>query len=446
MRTPRALSQQMTARPTGPQPSTIATSFVDTSPRLTACSATAMGSVRAATSGASPLGTTKDSDCSASTCSAYPPGASGESPVGCTSPSTPQQREDRDLGALAELLARAAAPLAHLADELVAHHRGRRAAHELAVVELDHHLGEVVAVLAGVQVGAADAAAQHVRAPAGPWPASGRAARRQTASRRRRPPPSSDSPHVPIMCEARRTVSSCQRWPGSSTRGWWRPTGPRRWRRSTTGSAGWAQFLREELAAGRRLPARRRPASSARSSGRWPTSGCSSSARTRTRRPATRSGLSFAVDAARLAAAEEPGQHLPGAAQRPRRHAARGTATSAAWADQGVMLLNRVLTVRPGESGLAPRPRLGGGHRAGDHRAGASAAAPCVGDPLGPRRPVAEADARPGPLGRVGAPVARSRRTAASSAPGRSAGSTGCSRSRAARRWTGRASVTSEYS
>ena len=70
MRTPRALSQQITARPTGPQPSTIATSFFETSPRLTACSATAIGSVRTATSGASPLGTTKDSDCSASTCSA----------------------------------------------------------------------------------------------------------------------------------------------------------------------------------------------------------------------------------------------------------------------------------------------------------------------------------------------------------------------------------------
>ena len=56
MRTPRALSQQMTARPTGPQPSTIATSFFDTSPRLTACSATAMGSVRAATSGREPVG------------------------------------------------------------------------------------------------------------------------------------------------------------------------------------------------------------------------------------------------------------------------------------------------------------------------------------------------------------------------------------------------------
>src|SRR4051794_31922563 len=88
VRTPRAFSQQITASPTGPQPSTIATSFFDTSPRLTACSATAIGSVRTATSGGRPLGTTNDSDCSATTCSAYPPGASGERPVGWTLPST----------------------------------------------------------------------------------------------------------------------------------------------------------------------------------------------------------------------------------------------------------------------------------------------------------------------------------------------------------------------
>ncbi len=88
VRTPRARSQQITASPTGPQPSTTATSFLATSPRLTACSATAIGSVSAATSGASPLGTTKDIDCSASTCSAYPPGASGDSPIGCATPST----------------------------------------------------------------------------------------------------------------------------------------------------------------------------------------------------------------------------------------------------------------------------------------------------------------------------------------------------------------------
>ena len=161
VRTPRAFSQQITARPTGPQPSTIATSRRETEDLLTACSATAIGSVSTATSGDSPLGTTNDIDCSTSTCSAYPPGASGESPIGCASCAAADQRERDDVRALAELAARAAAPLAHLADELVAQHGGRRGPHELVVVELLHHLGEPVAVLAGVQVGAADAAAQH---------------------------------------------------------------------------------------------------------------------------------------------------------------------------------------------------------------------------------------------------------------------------------------------
>ena len=170
VRTPRAFSQQITARPTGPQPSTIATSRRETEDWLTACSATAIGSVSTATSGDSPLGTTNDIDCSTSTCSAYPPGASGESPIGCASAATADQWERHDVGALAELAARAAPPLAHLADELVAHHGGRRGPHELVVVELLHHLGEPVAVLTGVQVRAADAAAQ---TPSTSWPLSG---------------------------------------------------------------------------------------------------------------------------------------------------------------------------------------------------------------------------------------------------------------------------------
>ena len=36
-----------------------------------------------------------------------------------------------------------------------------------------------------------------------------------------------------------------------STRGWWRPTGQRHWRRWTTRSRRWGPFLRAELAAGR---------------------------------------------------------------------------------------------------------------------------------------------------------------------------------------------------
>ena len=70
VRTPWALSMRITPRPTGPQPMTIATCRLPTSPRRTACHATAIGSVSAATSGARPLGTGIISDSSASTCSA----------------------------------------------------------------------------------------------------------------------------------------------------------------------------------------------------------------------------------------------------------------------------------------------------------------------------------------------------------------------------------------
>ncbi len=35
------------------------------------------------------------------------------------------------------------------------------------------------------------------------------------------------------------------------------------------------------------------------------------------------------------------------------------------WTDRGVLLLNRVLTVEPAQARLAPRPRLGRGHRPG---------------------------------------------------------------------------------
>ncbi|EUA06201.1 zinc-binding dehydrogenase domain protein [Mycobacterium kansasii 732] len=70
VRTPCALSMQITARPMGPQPITIATSRLLTSPRRTACQPTAIGSVSAAISGGRPLGTGNVSDCSTSSCSA----------------------------------------------------------------------------------------------------------------------------------------------------------------------------------------------------------------------------------------------------------------------------------------------------------------------------------------------------------------------------------------
>ena len=39
-----------------------------------------------------------------------------------------------------------------------------------------------------------------------------------------------------------------------------------------------------------------------------------------------------------------------------------------AWAAQGVLLLNAVLTVRAGQAGVAREPRLGARHRRGDPR------------------------------------------------------------------------------
>ena len=60
----------MTARPTGPQPTTTAVSRFLISLRRTACNPTAIGSVSAAMSTDSPLGTGKVSDASTSTRSA----------------------------------------------------------------------------------------------------------------------------------------------------------------------------------------------------------------------------------------------------------------------------------------------------------------------------------------------------------------------------------------
>ena len=101
-----------------------------------------------------------------------------------------------------------------------------------------------------------------------------------------------------------------------------------------------------------------------------------------------------------------------------------------AWADQGVMLLNRVLTVRPGE---AASHRGRGWEEVTEcaihalaARGGPLAAILWGRDAQG-LKPMLGA----GAVGGVGAPLARSRRTAGSSAPGRSAGSTGCWSSRA---------------
>ena len=56
-----------------------------------------------------------------------------------------------------------------------------------------------------------------------------------------------------------------------------------------------------------------------------------------------------------------------------------------AWADQGVLLLNRVLTVAVGRTRVAPRQGLGAGDRSRHRLPGRSRPAP-GGDPLGSRR------------------------------------------------------------
>ena len=70
VRTPAALSMQITESPIGPQPITIATVRLETSPRRTACQATAIGSVSVAASAARPLGTGTARDSCTSSCSA----------------------------------------------------------------------------------------------------------------------------------------------------------------------------------------------------------------------------------------------------------------------------------------------------------------------------------------------------------------------------------------
>ena len=108
-----------------------------------------------------------------------------------------------------------------------------------------------------------------------------------------------------------------------------------------------------------------------------------------------------------------------------------------AWTEQGVMLLNRVLTVRPGRAGQPPRPRVGGGHLVRDRRPGrpGRAAAPrSSGDATRSRsrassgRSRGSASAHPSPLsaqpGLLRVPPLQPGRPAAAG-PGRRAGGVG---------------------
>ena len=74
------------------------------------------------------------------------------------------------------------------------------------------------------------------------------------------------------------------------------------------------------------------------------------------------------------------------------------------WAEHGVLLLNRCLTVAPGRPASHRGKGWELGHRPGDPRARRARRA-AGGDPLGPRRPIAGPAARRHPADRVGPPV-----------------------------------------
>ena len=168
--------------------------------------------------------------------------------------------------------------------------------------------------------------------------------------------------------------------------------------------AAMGRFLREEIAAGSGRTCPRATRSCAPSSGRSPTSACWSSGRTRIPRRGTRSGSASRSTrtSGRCRAAWRTSTRScaptsaiePPRARRPDRLGGPGRDA----AEQGAH--------RPARRArVAPRPRLGGRHRVRDHGTG-EARRPVRRDPVGPRRPVAQADAGADPLGRVGAPVA----------------------------------------
>ena len=81
-----------------------------------------------------------------------------------------------------DLLAASRAVVGDLAAELVAEHDPLVGAHEAVVAGLREHVGLLVGVVARVQVGPADAAAQDVEQRPGPWRARASAGRRPRAS------------------------------------------------------------------------------------------------------------------------------------------------------------------------------------------------------------------------------------------------------------------------
>ena len=164
--------------------------------------------------------------------------------------------------------------------------------------------------------------------------------------------------------------------------------------------AGLGEFLRERGRGRARLPARRRP----RAARLRATAGCRArphrrpgplpDARPR-RRPVVLRGPGRAAgpqEPVNIFRELETDLGLP----------TPSTGDLTPWADQGVLLLNRVLTVAPGKPGQPPRPGLGGGHRRG-HRGPRRARRPARRHPLGPRRP--QGSCRTCPASRASSPA-----------------------------------------
>ena len=122
MRTPLAFSSRITASPIGPQPMTIATVRLPTSPRRTACQATAIGSVSAATSGGRPLGTGIISDSCTSSLLGVGAGRVHRQPDGVHAPVAAQERQRDDVRPGRRAVPAPGAVLGDLAAELVAEH------------------------------------------------------------------------------------------------------------------------------------------------------------------------------------------------------------------------------------------------------------------------------------------------------------------------------------
>ena len=182
---------------------------------------------------------------------------------------------------------------------------------------------------------------------------------------------------------------------------------------------------------------RRANGSSAPSNGRWPTSACSSWARTPIPIPATPDRPSASPSSGTC-------PPLPPSLVNIYRelHDDLGIEPAdhgdlSAWADRGVMLLNRVLTVRPGDS----NSHHGKGWEAITERAIAALAergGPCAAILWGGHGQTARPAARRDPVGRVRPPLATVGLPRLLRLEARSAGSTNCSPTRARSPSTGR--------